>query len=337
MTTEIATTGSTALTIADDQTSFTDQQAAVLQHLGVDGASRADLDVFFHVVKRTGLDPFARQIYMLSRRTKDQRTGEWVSKQTIQTGIDGYRLIGHRASRQAGTTVSVGAPEWAADDGTWRPLWSSKWGHPLAARVTIRRGGEPFTAVALFDEYKQTKRDGGLTSMWAQRPAGQIAKCAEALAWRMAFPQDLAGVYVEDELQHTDVDPARPRRESAAELLTQTPRGAAPSDDTTTGAPTPGVAVEVEGEDGRTSEHPSPADPVTPAQLKKIGAAMSAADIKERDLALAFVAEVIGREVSSRGELTKDEAHDVIEALEDPDRLQATLNGAFTRMTGGES
>ena len=74
----------------------------------------------------------------------------------------------------------------------------------MGARITITRGGEPFTAVALFDEYKQTKRDGNLTQMWAQRPAGQIAKCAEALAWRMAFPQDLSNLYADDEMGQAD-------------------------------------------------------------------------------------------------------------------------------------
>ncbi|QZN86930.1 recombinase RecT [Cellulomonas sp. C5510] len=206
MSTDVATTerASTALTIADDQTRFTSQQVTVLRHLGVDGADEDDLDVFFHVAKRTKLDPFARQIYMIGRNTYDQRQDRWVTKQTIQTGIDGYRLIGRRAADAARARISVSAPEWAHEDGSWRPVWMKAWGSPIAARITITRDGEPFTGVALFEEYAQTKRNGDLTSMWAQRPGGQIAKCAEALAWRLAFPQDLAGVYVEEELQHAD-------------------------------------------------------------------------------------------------------------------------------------
>lgn len=206
MSTDVATTerSSTALTIGDDQSRFTPQQVTVLRHLGVDGADEDDLDVFFHVAKRTKLDPFARQIYMIGRNTYDQRTDRWVTKQTIQTGIDGYRLIGRRAADAARARISVSAPEWAHEDGTWRSVWVKAWGSPIAARITITRDGEPFYGVALFEEYAQTKRNGALTSMWAQRPAGQIAKCAEALAWRLAFPQDLTGVYVEEELQHAD-------------------------------------------------------------------------------------------------------------------------------------
>ena len=102
MTTDLVThpKSSTDLTIDAEQTSFSTQQVAVLEHLGVSGASEGDLQVFFHVAKRTGLDPFARQIYMISRNSsvRDERSNSWktVVKNTIQTGIDGYRSIAGR-------------------------------------------------------------------------------------------------------------------------------------------------------------------------------------------------------------------------------------------------
>lgn len=200
-----ATRGTLALT--GDQDTFTPNQRAVLAHMGVQNAPEEDLQVFAYVAQRTGLDPFARQIHMIGRSAKlKDATGReyWGMKYTIQTGIDGYRLIGRRAADAAKVAISVGAPEWAHEDGSWRPVWSNKWGRPVGARVTIRRGDSPFTGVALFEEYAQTKKDGGLTQMWSQRPAGQLAKCAEAMAWRMAFPQDMYGVYVDDEMHQAD-------------------------------------------------------------------------------------------------------------------------------------
>lgn len=191
---ELVKTNNTTLSIASEQLEFTDNQIAVLEHLGVSAASTADLNVFFHAAKRTGLDPFAKQIYMISRQ----------GKQTIQTGIDGYRVVGHREAAKRGETVSVSAPHWGNDDGRWFEFWSKKWGFPTAARITVYRNGQPFTAVALFDEYAGRKYDGGLNSMWSSRPAGQLAKCAEALAWRMAFPQDLAGIYTAEEMEQAD-------------------------------------------------------------------------------------------------------------------------------------
>jgi phage recombination protein Bet len=220
MTSEIAVRGDqilTTLTVREDQTYWTDGQITGLRHIGLEKASPADLSVFFHQVKRTGLDPFARQIYMIERWTKDG------PKQTIQVGIDGFRLIGHREATRLHQKIGMTEPTWCDANGKWFPVWNPAWGVPLAAQVTLRRDGESFTATALFDEYKQVKKDGNLTMMWAQRPAGQIAKCAEALAWRMAFPQDLSGLYIEEEFQHENVERPTPIEAVTIEDLTQTP------------------------------------------------------------------------------------------------------------------
>lgn len=306
---------STELAIDASQQSFSPDQVAALTHIGVDKASEGDLRVFFHVVKRTGLDPFARQIYMIGRDLNErQPDGSWVkvTKQTIQTGIDGYRLIGRRAADRAGQTLAIGAPEWAHEDGSWRPVWSNTWGRPVAARVIVERDGMAFPGVALFDEYAQTKRDGGLTQMWAQRPAGMIAKCAEALAWRMAFPQDLSGVYTDDEMSRADTD-AGPARSASPTAPADRMRAAL---GTPNSSPAPDVAA---------SEPPAPSPPVeasagegiTAGQLKKMGAAMRERGLTERPDALDFVVAVIGRDVGSRNDLTRAEAGAVIDALED--------------------
>lgn len=180
---------SQGLMLASDQKWWTDRQLASLRQIGVDRASNGDLAVFMHVCQRTGLDPFARQIYMIERQ----------GKQTIQTGIDGLRLVARRAVDRAGETLAIDAAEWCGTDGQWVDVWLAP--HPpAAARVKVMRAGQTFGAVALFAEYAQVKRDGALMAQWATRPAGMIAKCAEALALRKAFPQDLSGVYSDDEM-----------------------------------------------------------------------------------------------------------------------------------------
>ncbi|MGQ7788166.1 phage recombination protein Bet [Nesterenkonia sp. K-15-9-6] len=191
--TDLTQSGTTDLTIQDGQTNFTQAQATALQHMGVRGATQADAQVFFHVCKRTGLDPFAKQIYMIERQ----------GKQTIQTGIDGFRLIADRTTRSTRETLGYEDTQWCGPDGQWRDVWLSE-DPPAAARVVVRRGGERFPGIALFSEYAARKRNGDLTQMWKDRPAGQLAKCAEALALRRAFPQDLSGLYTSDEMQQAD-------------------------------------------------------------------------------------------------------------------------------------
>lgn len=171
------------LALAAEQTAWTEQQLAALRHLGVERASAEDLAVFLHVCQRTGLDPFARQIYMIAR----------AGKQTIQAGIDGLRLVAHRTAERTGDALSISEPTWCGPDGQWSDVWAGD-APPTAARLTVTRGAGTFAATALWGEYVQLDNRGQVTLIWRTRPAGMLAKCAEALALRKAFPQDLAGV-----------------------------------------------------------------------------------------------------------------------------------------------
>jgi len=204
--TDLVAASSGTLVITPEQTGFTDTQLAALRHIGTEKATAADLDVFFHVCRRTGLDPFSRQIYMV----------EYGGKPTIQTGIDGYRLIARRAADAAGQSYSLEDTLWCGPDGVWRDVWLSP-EPPAAARAVVVRAGEPFPHVALFSEYVGTKtiwgkKDGKnvkvgeeVNSMWKGKPAHMLGKCAEAGAYRKAFPHDLAGVYIAEEMDHRTV------------------------------------------------------------------------------------------------------------------------------------
>lgn len=203
---------STALVLSESQETFTDKQVAALVQLGVQDATPADLAVFFHQCQRTGLDPFARQIYMIGRRQKN-RDGQWVTKQTIQTGIDGFRLIARRAADARGEVFSMDDVLWADPDGGWHDVWV--WPTPpAAAKVTVHVGQGRFSAVAVTREYMPTK-NGEATGQWRSMPAVMIAKCAEALALRKAFPMDLSGVYMGEEMAQADA-----RTEHAPEQIT---------------------------------------------------------------------------------------------------------------------
>ena len=183
------------LTITKDQEVFTDSQVAALQQLGVRNASQGDLEVFFHVAQRSGLDPFAKQIYMIERQ----------GKQTIQTGIDGFRLIANRSARAAGEVFGEPETLWCGPDGVWHDVWLNPNNPPAAAKVVVQKNGGTFSAVALFNEYAGRKRDGTVNSMWSSKPSIMLAKCAEALALRKAFPQDLSGIYSTEEMQSAEV------------------------------------------------------------------------------------------------------------------------------------
>lgn len=196
---------------------WTDEERAVIEAAGLvfthmygerkgekELAPRAVIARFQHTCARTGLDPLARQIYCIARFGSDGL--EWAT----QTGIDGFRVVAERSKQYAGQAPA----EWLTDAGEWVDVFVKKLHgeHPLAARIKVYRhdwdDDKPAVGIATWDEYAQTKRNGDLTAMWAQRGPGQLAKCAEALAMRKAFPQDLSGVYTDDELRPVSPEPA---------------------------------------------------------------------------------------------------------------------------------
>jgi len=306
--TDLTLTGqpSTDLTIDPTQTTFTDPQVAALRHIGVENAGPGDLAVFFHVCKRTALDPFARQIHMIGRNSLNQRTKQWEVKQTIQTGIDGYRLIARRAADARREAISVDPPQWAHKDGDWRDVWASGWGVPIAARITVKRAGEPFTAVALFDEYKQTKKDGNLTSMWAQRPAGQLAKCAEALALRMAFPQDLSGVYVEEEMHQADSERPEAAPPSGPDRVRAALHPEAPAEDVQDAE-----VVETKVDAWEPDPDATP-EPLTDRTRKQMFAELTKRGITDAATQRVGMSKTLGREIKSRADLTEDDGRTVV-------------------------
>jgi phage recombination protein Bet len=181
-----------------------ESKLALLRDTYARGATEQEFELFVSVCNRLRLDPFARQIYAVKRWNTELRREELQP----QVSIDGMRLTAQRTGEYRGQS----APEWCGPDGIWRDVWLGNQ-PPAAARVQVYREGfvQPVTAVALYSEYVARKRDGSPTHFWVNMPANQLAKCAESLALRKAFPNELSGVYSVDEMDQAQDAPAMPK------------------------------------------------------------------------------------------------------------------------------
>lgn len=233
-------------------------------------ATDDELAMFVAQCERTGLDPFARQIYAVFRWSKGSE------KMNIQVSIDGFRLVAERTGKYVGQD----GPFWCGPDGVWTDIWLNG-EPPKAARVIVRKviaGVVAETpAVAHWGEYAIT---GNAGQFWKDKPALMLAKCAEALALRKAFPQELSGLYTAEEMAQADV-------------------------------PLTGEVIEPS-----TPQVRNPDEPASPEQRKYLGTLLKRAKITKVDEANRVLSVMAGREITGgTAELTKGDASSIIERL----------------------
>lgn len=163
-----------------------------------------ELFYFARVSQASGLDPAKREIYAIFRNVK-QKDGNWQQRMSIQTGIDGLRVVAERSGKYAGSKE----PEFDYDpeykiqvnvSGTNRTV-------PNKARVTVLKLIAnkiiETTRSARWEEFYPGDTQGG---MWRKMPEVMLGKVAEAQALRAAFPNNTEGLYIEEEMQQADVD-----------------------------------------------------------------------------------------------------------------------------------
>lgn len=178
---------------------FNPQQIDILKNSICKGVSDDEFKVFLMACQKTQLDPFMKQIYAVKRKSK-KPDGSWGETMTIQTGIDGYRLIAERTERYAPGPE----PTYITDQN----------GNLLSATAYIKKQTKDGTwhtvsASAPIEEYMQTTVDHKTgekrpTGMWVNMPKTMLSKCAEAQALRKAFPAEMSGVYTKEEMQQAD-------------------------------------------------------------------------------------------------------------------------------------
>jgi phage recombination protein Bet len=171
---------------------FTPQQSQMIRDTYANGASEKEFQVLMEGAKVRRLNPLLRQVHFVKRSAWDERTKSKKDVWSVQVSVDGLRAIAERTGKYDGQDE----PEYVRDAE----------GLITACKVRVYRKdwSRPSIGVAYWSEYVQTKQDGTPTRFWADMPHVMIAKCAEAIAMRKAFPEDMGGLYVDEEMQQAD-------------------------------------------------------------------------------------------------------------------------------------
>ena len=153
------------------------------------GATDDELRLFLYDCARQGVHPLDKLIHFTKRG----------GRYTPVTSIDLMRTRAAETNEYAGS-----------DDATFEAFDDD--GPPVSATVTVYRltQGQRFayTATARWREYTPGELAGPL---WQKMPHTMLAKCAEALALRKAFPRQLAGLYAAEELDQAEAGPLPPK------------------------------------------------------------------------------------------------------------------------------
>lgn len=210
-----------AIAVVEDK-QFTVDEKKILRETLCPGATDVQLDFFGKICASKRLNPFSNQICMVLRKAKNP-DGSYSMKPTIQTTVDGFRAIAARNPLRKFGTVSL--PEFGPPIDVKIMVWEN--GKQVAkttkapswAKVGIKfkLDGEWLNQEAIV---RWEERYSGNNPQYEKMPFGMLAKCAESLAFRMAYPEDMSGLYEESEV--ITIEDEQPQQLAARNELTAT-------------------------------------------------------------------------------------------------------------------
>ena len=174
------------------------------------------------------LDPLRKPVHIVPMWVKEPGTDKGAMQDVVMPGIALYRIEAARTGEYAGKSEPIFGPMFT------QKLGGADVSFPLWCKVTVYRmvNGQrcEFTALEYWlENYATAKRDTDApNAMWKKRAFGQLAKCAEAQALRMAFPEATGGEATAEEMEGKVLEPRAVENLAAAPAAPPAPPAEAP-------------------------------------------------------------------------------------------------------------
>jgi phage recombination protein Bet len=171
----------------------------VLENSLYPGAKPESIRLVLAYCRVNGLDPMLKPVHIVPTGVKVD--GQWETRDVLMPGIADYRIKASRSGDYVGKSEPFFGPdvtERVGDVEITYPLWCK-----VTVQRFVRGAVRDFTAVEYWLENYATagRSTASPNSMWRKRAYGQLAKCAEAQALRMAFPEFSGGIPTAEEME----------------------------------------------------------------------------------------------------------------------------------------
>jgi phage recombination protein Bet len=192
----VTTRSAGALAMTDDQL------LSVMRDTLYPGARMESVQMVLSYCRARGLDPMKKPVHIVPM---------WMDggmRDVVLPGITSYRIDAARTGEYDGKSEPEFGPDMTRTfkgkvkrSGSWEDVAETVT-FPAWCKITVMRRGKAFHAKEYWLENYATQGKSEVpNAMWAKRPYGQLAKCAEAQALRMAFPEEVGGQNTAEEME----------------------------------------------------------------------------------------------------------------------------------------
>ncbi len=190
---------------------FADEVFKALKSSLYPGAEDSSVCMVLEYCKAAKLDPMQKPVHIVAmdvKTNKKNHDGKFIyeKRDVVMPGIALYRIQASRSGQYVGKSTPVYGPNITKKFGTLEitfPEWCEVTVKKMVGKVIAE-----FTAKELWlENYANKDRyTNAPNSMWAKRTYAQLAKCAEAQALRMGFPDHVTSQPTAEEMEGKTLD-----------------------------------------------------------------------------------------------------------------------------------